>query len=421
MDPSISGSGGHQALWAVALALVKGFALSTATAEEIISNEFNPRCSPPWSKREIAHKLDNAAKAKSDDGYLLGDAPNYEYNAPRPVMPREPAPDEPLSLNDPDGVEVEPEEPDPTPVVPPTVFETLGIVTIQSLCLDVLSDIDKPREKSSCRTGVAEVDAAIGGYRGGMVTVMGAATNFGKTRFSLMSADIAAKADKLVIYCTLEDSPLLYGRSIVARRGRINATRLRDGDVTYEERKRILVVAQEAQKEPFMLNCIGKPAEWIAKALTDVSKERHVDLVIVDYVQRARTERRTQDRRTEVTLAVELLSNTIKNIGAAGLMLSQLKRLETGERPTKNDLKESGDIENMAEHIILGYTRDVGDGTVERMLYLDKNKDGPVITTDIPLRFDDVSASFVASESFDGDTQFEVDEAYRSIGGTDFR
>jgi hypothetical protein len=424
MDASIAGSGGHKALWAATLALVKGFALPTAEAGAILASEFNPRCQPAWSKREIDHKLDNAEKANSESGYLLGDAPNYEYQAFRPVIPREPEPEEPFTLADPDGIPVEDEPesapPEDAPVVPPTIFETLGIVTIQSLCLDVLTDIDKPRSKSTCRTGIAEIDAAIGGYRGGMVTVMGAATNFGKTRFSLMSADIAAKADKLVIYCTLEDSPLLYGRSIVARRGHINATRLRDGEVTYDERRRILTVAQEAQKEPFMLNCIGKPAEWIAKALTDVSNERHIDLVIVDYIQRARAERRTQDRRTEMTFAVEILSNTIKNIGAAGLLLSQLKRLENGSRPTKSDLKESGDIENMAEHIILGYTKDNGNGGVDRMLYLDKNKDGPVITADIPLRFDDVSASFISSDSFDGETQRDVDDVCDAIGGDRF-
>ena len=421
MDASISGSHGHDALWSATLALVKGFSLYTAEAGEILLSEFNPRCQPPWSKREIEHKLDNALKAKSESGYLLGDAPNYEYQAITPVLPIEPATEAPFTLADPDGIPIDeaPNENDVSEVasiVPPTIFETLGIVTIQSLCLDVLTDIDKPRNKSMCRTGITEIDAAIGGYRGGMVTVMGAATNFGKTRFSLMSADIAAKADKLVIYCTLEDSPLLYGRSIVARRGHINATRLRDGDVTYEERKRILNVAQSAQKEPFMLNCIGKSAEWISKALADVSKERHIDLVIIDYVQRARAERRTQDRRTEVTFAVEILSNTIKNIGAAGLLLSQLKRIENGNRPTKNDLKESGDIENMAEHIILGYTKENCDGGVDRLLFLDKNKDGPVVTADIPLRFDDVSASFISSESFDGETQRDVDEICDSIG-----
>lgn len=425
MDASIAGSGGHNALWAATLALVKGFALPTAEAGAILLSEFNPRCQPAWSKREIEHKLDNAEKAKSETGYLLGDAPGYEYQAPRQVTPREPESEEPFTLADPDGIPIneEQQEEPPTelaPIVPPTIFETLGIVTIQSLCLDVLTDIDRPRTKSTCCTGISEIDAAIGGYRSGMVTVMGAATNFGKTRFSLMSADIAAKADKLVIYCTLEDSPLLYGRSIVARRGHINATRLRDGDVTYDERRRILAVAQDAQKEPFMLNAIGRPAEYIAKALTDVAKERHVDLVIVDYIQRARSERRTQDRRTEVTFAVEILSNTIKNIGAAGLLLSQLKRLETGNRPTKNDLKESGDIENMAEHIILGYTKDNGSGGVERMLYLDKNKDGPVITADIPLRFDDVSASFISSDAFGGETQCDVDDAFAAIGDDRF-
>jgi hypothetical protein len=418
MDPSISGSGGHGALWAAALALVKGFSLSRSEADSILTTEFNPRCTPPWSKREIDHKLDNAEKAKLDDGYLLGDSPGYEYRAPAPVPPPcPPPPGPPMTTDDPngpDGIEWTPDDEHQPEETPHTAVERLGIVSIQKLCLDVLTDVNKPRVEITCRSGIAEIDAAIGGYRAGMVTVLGASTNFGKTTFSIMSADLAAKSGKNVIYCTFEDSPLLYGRRIVARRGGVNATKLRDGDVSQDDRRKIVNVAASAEKEPFMFPCIGMKAEAVARGLVDVSRELHVDLVIVDYIQRVRTEQRTQDRRNEVTLATELLTNTIKNIGAAGLVLSQLKRLEPGERPTMAALKESGDIENMAEHIILGYSVK-GD----RKMFLEKNKDGPVIADEIDLRFDFATASFLASNEGTPEFQYDTDDLSAGIFGYD--
>ena len=74
MPPSISGSGGHNAAFEVACALVKGFVLSIEQARAIFVSEYNPRCVPPWSDKEIEHKLKSAAKSNRDAGYLLNNS-----------------------------------------------------------------------------------------------------------------------------------------------------------------------------------------------------------------------------------------------------------------------------------------------------------------------------------------------------------
>ena len=73
MDAAVAGSGGHDALFAVACALVHGFALGEGDAMAILS-EYNLRCAPPWSDRELAYKLRSAAGSSSSkgSGYLLG-------------------------------------------------------------------------------------------------------------------------------------------------------------------------------------------------------------------------------------------------------------------------------------------------------------------------------------------------------------
>jgi len=73
--------------------------------------------------------------------------------------------------------------------------------------------------------------------------------------------------------------------------------------------------------------------------------------------------------------------------GEAGLLLSQLKRSEK-RRPEVEDLKESGDLEDAAEHILLGH-REQGSGPGERdrrILIVGKNKDGRDDVPDIELR-----------------------------------
>jgi predicted P-loop ATPase len=68
--PAVAGNGGHQALWNVALTLIKGFDLPVSTARSIIDTHYNPLCDPPWSAKEIEHKLKDATNANVTSNYL---------------------------------------------------------------------------------------------------------------------------------------------------------------------------------------------------------------------------------------------------------------------------------------------------------------------------------------------------------------
>jgi len=70
---AVSGAGGHQATWRAAIVLVRGFSLSESAAFHLLATDFNPRCDPPWSQKELIHKVQSAAqKASVSAGYLLG-------------------------------------------------------------------------------------------------------------------------------------------------------------------------------------------------------------------------------------------------------------------------------------------------------------------------------------------------------------
>lgn len=57
--PAISGSGGHNTTFRVACLLTHGFGLSEATALGLLC-EYNRRCRPEWSLRELRHKVAQA-------------------------------------------------------------------------------------------------------------------------------------------------------------------------------------------------------------------------------------------------------------------------------------------------------------------------------------------------------------------------
>lgn len=74
MPASVSGQGGHNAAFAVACVLVKGFDLSIDQARPLFL-EFNQRCDPPWNAKEVDHKLNQAYRVADAQprGYLIGD------------------------------------------------------------------------------------------------------------------------------------------------------------------------------------------------------------------------------------------------------------------------------------------------------------------------------------------------------------
>jgi hypothetical protein len=88
MPPAFSGSGGHDVLFAVATTLIHGFALTEPKAWPILL-EYNLRCVPPWSERELRHKLTSAqclSRHSKPRGYLCGDYVDTKY----PSIPQKP-------------------------------------------------------------------------------------------------------------------------------------------------------------------------------------------------------------------------------------------------------------------------------------------------------------------------------------------
>lgn len=106
--PAISGSKGHDQTFAVAQALVNGFCLDTDTALQLLRDEYNPRCEPPWSEKELRHKVDSALQHPSDKprGWLKDAA-------------REQSQANDVDISGIEAMSVVPVEPEPDPIIDP--------------------------------------------------------------------------------------------------------------------------------------------------------------------------------------------------------------------------------------------------------------------------------------------------------------
>lgn len=437
MPPAISGQGGHQALWAATLAAVQGFGLNESNAFALLWSEYNPRCQPRWSEKEIRHKVRDAAnRSRLPTGYKLDEGRDWappqraHYSAVTPLPATTADHAEEHDAAEPDFAQYEraaaapvytgereadvPEyEADPSM---PAIELPAPVAAVKRYSLRTMAEIlngvyrrassGKPQRGISC--GNKDIDDLIGGFRRGHVTVLGATTNWGKSSFAVQTTDIGLKDKKRILLVSGEDTEDVYGNRFMARRANVNAIALRDCTVGPSDLSAMAGVLGEAEQEPFFLNGIGKTVEYLAAAVTAICAEEDVDLVIVDYLQAFKCAKRCQDRRTEITHIAREFTDAIKTAGASGLIFSQLKRLEENHRPTMHDLKESGDVENMAEHVLIGYSiRPKGsmrgcpprgqhqdEDRERRYVVVEKNKDGPKVPDPIEMAFDDATASF---------------------------
>lgn len=81
VDPAIAGQGGHNQTFRAACSLVLGFGLSVDEAMPLLA-EYNTRCEPQWSEKELLHKLESADKQTGERGFLIGEEVEVDH---RPV------------------------------------------------------------------------------------------------------------------------------------------------------------------------------------------------------------------------------------------------------------------------------------------------------------------------------------------------
>jgi putative DNA primase/helicase len=89
MPGAVSGQGGHNQTFRAACVLVRNFALQVKEALPLL-REWNETCQPPWSERELLHKLEDAEKVKGPRGDLLyagQDAENADQSGRPPNGP----------------------------------------------------------------------------------------------------------------------------------------------------------------------------------------------------------------------------------------------------------------------------------------------------------------------------------------------
>ena len=123
-----------------------------------------------------------------------------------------------------------------------------------------------------------------------------------------------------------------------------------------EKGKRLLKDLIDSQK--IKIIDINYSVEQLSKIITYLNKTEKIGGVFIDYIQRMKTDRRTQDKRTEIAHISDMVLQIAKETGLPIILGAQLNRAtqgNAGKKPALDNLKEAGNLEEDANTVISVY------------------------------------------------------------------
>lgn len=244
------------------------------------------------------------------------------------------------------------------------------------------------------RWGIRKLDEVLTAERGDFI-VLGADSSVGKTALALQFAWNMAAAGRRVGFFSLETSLKKLADRLVAQRARVDMEAIKRRQLTEAELQEIITLGTGTGKiELECTECSGCGVSDL-RALT---VSRRYEAVFIDYLQLLDAPGRERwEAVTEISMGLQRMAH---ELGVAVIALSQLtteKNNKARRAPTKDDLRESRQLKQDADLILLMSLADPEDNNSERWLRVDKNKDGP--QANVCLRFDARHMDFVATDS----------------------
>ena len=212
-------------------------------------------------------------------------------------------------------------------------------------------------------TGYTEFDEMTAGLQPTDLVILAARPAMGKTTLALNIAEHAAiKTRKPVAVFSMEMSASQLALRLISANGRVNATRLRTGQLEDEDWSRVSsAIRMIKETKIFIDDTPGLSPEGLRAKARRLKREHGLGLIVIDYLQLMAVPGNSENRATEISEISRSLKGLAKELNVPVIALSQLNRsleTRTDKRPVMADLRESGAIEQDADLIVFIYRDD---------------------------------------------------------------
>lgn len=206
-------------------------------------------------------------------------------------------------------------------------------------------------------TGWTDLDNQTRGWQPGNLILIAGRPSMGKTAIGLQTAFAAAKQGKRVGLFSLEMSRQELLVRLITQEGQIDSHRLQSGyarDTDYARMSQALGAIHESQL--FIDDTPALSTLELRRRARRQHRKHGLDLLVIDYLQLMRGDRRTENRQQEVSAISQGLKALAKELRIPVIALSQLSRgpeSRSDGKPMLSDLRESGSLEQDSDVVIL--------------------------------------------------------------------
>ena len=209
-------------------------------------------------------------------------------------------------------------------------------------------------------SGFQDIDKFTGGWQETDLIIVGGASSMGKTSFALALAYNAAKfTNTPTVIFSYEMSALQLIRRLASMESEINNKYITNGTLNNDELKKIHDSITNIQQIPLNIDEGNITSlTYLVHRIKEYVKTKNVKLVMIDYLQLVSSKNKAGSREQEVSKVARTLKNLAKELNITVIALSQLNRgvgMRNNSKPTLSDLRESGEIEQAADVVMLIY------------------------------------------------------------------
>jgi replicative DNA helicase len=269
-------------------------------------------------------------------------------------------------------------------------------VPLKSILKQALARIEEAYRNKGRITGVStgfpDLDRLCSGLQNSDLLILAARPSMGKTALALNIAyHVAAKEKLPVAVFSLEMGREQLVNRLLCAEARVDQYRLRTGNLRDEDWERLTEAAARLQDIPLFIDDTGGASLRDIRARAKrMQSESGLALVVIDYLQLVRPNRRAENRQQEISQISRGLKEMAKELNVPVLALSQLSRaVEQREkkRPVMSDLRESGSLEQDADVVMFIYREEYYRPDTDRKgiaeLIVAKQRNGPVGTIEL--------------------------------------
>lgn len=240
-------------------------------------------------------------------------------------------------------------------------------------------------------SGFRDLDRLLGGFQRSDLVILAARPGVGKTSLLLTMALKAAEKGKLVAIFSLEMSAEQLVQRMISSLSRVDAQRLRIGNLQDEDLPKIEDAIGHLADLPIYID--DTPALTPLQLRTKCRRlhsEHGLDMAYVDYLQLMTADTRTENRVQEVSYLSRMLKALARELDTPILTASQLSRAveqRQDRRPVLSDLRESGSIEQDADVVMFIYRDDMYHPETQQLniaeIMVAKHRSGPLGTVQL--------------------------------------